>query len=51
MTHAALVQDEKAASLVDPGGLRISIGLEKGDDLIYDLQLAFDSVFGPVSAH
>ena len=46
MTHAALASNQHAAGLVEPGGLRLSIGLEKGDDLIYDLKEAFDHVFG-----
>lgn len=47
MTHAALAANETAATLVEPGGLRLSIGLEKGDDLIYDLREAFSHVYGP----
>jgi methionine-gamma-lyase len=46
MTHSSLSCSEGAAQLVDPGGLRISIGLEKGEDLVRDLQVALDHVFG-----
>lgn len=46
MTHSALTASSQANSLVDPGGIRLSIGLEKGDDLIHDLQQAFDRLLG-----
>jgi cystathionine beta-lyase/cystathionine gamma-synthase len=46
MTHSALTATHEAKSLVDPGGVRLSIGLEKGDDLIYDFEQAFAQVFG-----
>lgn len=46
MTHSALTCNSEAESLVDPGGIRLSIGLEKGDDLLYDLEQAFSHVFG-----
>lgn len=45
MTHSSLSCNEGAAKLVDPGGLRISVGLEKGEDLVADLQAALDHVF------
>ncbi|MCA9790514.1 MAG: aminotransferase class I/II-fold pyridoxal phosphate-dependent enzyme [Candidatus Eremiobacteraeota bacterium] len=41
MTHAAMTCQEQASHLVDPGGIRLSMGLEKGEDLIYDLEEAF----------
>ena len=44
MTHSALTCTKNSCHLVDPGGLRLSIGLEKGEDLIYDLQEALDSI-------
>lgn len=44
MTHSSLSCNEKAAHLVDPAGLRLSIGLEKGEDLINDLRRALDQV-------
>lgn len=47
MTHSSLSCNEDASKLVDPGGLRISIGLEKGEDLVQDLQAALDHVFEP----
>ena len=45
MTHSSLSCNEDAAGLVDPGGLRISVGLEKGEDLLQDLGAALDHVF------
>ena len=44
MTHSSLSCSDKAGHLVDPAGLRLSIGLEKGDDLIADLRSALDHV-------
>jgi cystathionine beta-lyase/cystathionine gamma-synthase len=38
MTHAAIPPDEQLKRGIDPGGVRISIGLEKAEDIIYDLQ-------------
>lgn len=39
-THVALAPDEQAAIGVTPGLLRISIGLEDGDDIVTDLERA-----------
>jgi cystathionine beta-lyase/cystathionine gamma-synthase len=36
-THVSLSPDEQAAIGITPGLVRISIGLEDGDDLITDL--------------
>ncbi len=47
MTHSALTCTEESAHLVEPGGIRLSIGLEKGEDLIRDLKDAMDAVLGP----
>jgi len=47
MTHSALTCTDESAHLVEPGGIRISIGLEKGEDLIRDLREALDAVLGP----
>lgn len=38
MTHAAIPPDEQLKRGVDPGGVRISIGLEKAEDIIRDLE-------------
>jgi cystathionine beta-lyase/cystathionine gamma-synthase len=47
MTHSALAADPSARSHVDPAGIRLSVGLEKGDDLIHDLSEALEHVFQP----
>lgn len=44
MTHSAIPLDEQMKRGVDPGGIRLSIGLEKADDLIYDLKKALDHI-------
>lgn len=44
MTHAALPEEEKQARGVEPGGIRLSIGLEDWHDIIADLQEALDQV-------
>lgn len=46
MTHSALTCVEGSRSLVDRGGIRISIGLEKGEDILRDLREAMDAVCG-----
>ncbi len=40
MTHSAFPLDEQLERGLDPGGLRLSIGLEDPEDIIYDLQKA-----------
>jgi cystathionine beta-lyase/cystathionine gamma-synthase len=40
MTHSSLPEADKRASGVDPGGIRLSIGLEDPEDLIADLEEA-----------
>lgn len=42
MTHSALPETEKRSSGVDPGGIRLSIGLEDPADLIADLEEALE---------
>jgi methionine-gamma-lyase len=42
MTHSAMPENEKVGSGVDPGGIRLSVGLEEPDDLIADLRAALD---------
>jgi cystathionine beta-lyase/cystathionine gamma-synthase len=43
MTHAVLPPEEKKAAGIDPGGIRISIGLEDWHDIIDDLRAALDA--------
>lgn len=47
MTHSSMTADTGARHLVAPGGIRLSVGLEKGDDLIRDLAEALAHVFEP----
>jgi cystathionine beta-lyase/cystathionine gamma-synthase len=42
MTHAALPDEKKGRIHLEPGGLRLSIGLEDWHDLIEDLADALD---------
>ena len=44
MTHAALPEEEKRARGVEPGGIRLSVGLEDWHDIIADLDEALDHV-------
>lgn len=44
MTHAALPKEEKLKRGMEPGGIRLSIGLEDWHDLIEDLQHALDAI-------
>jgi cystathionine beta-lyase/cystathionine gamma-synthase len=44
MTHAALPEEEKQARGVEPGGMRLSVGLEDWHDIIADLEEALDQV-------
>ena len=42
MTHSAIPADEQIAKGLDPGGIRLAIGLEKPGDIIRDLQCSLD---------
>src|SRR5215510_3941180 len=44
MTHASLPEEEKLARGIEPGGIRLSVGLEDWHDIIEDLKRALDSV-------
>jgi methionine-gamma-lyase len=44
MTHAALPPDMKKARGIEPGGIRLSIGLEDWHDIIEDLQYGLDQI-------
>jgi methionine-gamma-lyase len=46
MTHAAVPEEEKRALGIEPGGIRLAVGLEDWRDLINDLREAFDYVSG-----
>ncbi|MCX6138707.1 MAG: aminotransferase class I/II-fold pyridoxal phosphate-dependent enzyme [Ignavibacteriales bacterium] len=43
MTHAAIPPEEQLKRGVDPGGIRLSIGLEKAEDIIQDLKTALNT--------
>ena len=42
MTHSAIPPDEQVAKGLEPGGIRLAIGLEKPDDIIRDLSTSLD---------
>lgn len=44
MTHFNLPPEEKEALGIDPGGIRVSVGLEDWHDLIEDLRAALDAI-------
>jgi cystathionine beta-lyase/cystathionine gamma-synthase len=44
MTHSAIPAEEQVAKGLDPGGIRISIGLEKAEDIIADLRRSLEAV-------
>ena len=46
MTHAVVPEDAKLGAGIDPGGIRLSIGIEHPDDIIRDLAAAFERVSG-----
>ncbi|MDH4069064.1 MAG: aminotransferase class I/II-fold pyridoxal phosphate-dependent enzyme [Ignavibacteria bacterium] len=51
MTHAAIPAQEQLEKGVDPGGIRLAIGLEKSEDIIGDLERSFESVLeGSINA-
>lgn len=44
MTHSSIPPDEQVKRGMDPGGIRLSIGLERPDDIIRDLERALEIV-------
>jgi len=46
MTHAAIPAAQQRQAGIDPGGIRLSIGLEDPEDIIADLEEAFASTAG-----
>ena len=40
MTHSSIPPEEQLKRGIDPGGIRLSIGLEKPEDIIHDLERA-----------
>ena len=43
MTHAGMSEEAKKIAGISPSLLRISVGIEDSQDLINDLQSAFDA--------
>jgi methionine-gamma-lyase len=43
MTHSAIPAEEQVAKGLDPGGIRLAIGLEKPEDIIKDLASSLDA--------
>ena len=43
MTHSAIPVDEQVAKGIDPGGIRLAVGLEKASDIIKDLRQSFEA--------
>jgi methionine-gamma-lyase len=44
MTHSAIPADEQAGKGMDPGGVRLAMGLEKPEDIIRDLAASLDAM-------
>jgi cystathionine beta-lyase/cystathionine gamma-synthase len=44
MTHSSMAPDEQLKRGIDPGGIRLSIGLEKAEDIIHDLKAALNQL-------
>lgn len=44
MTHSAFPADEQVAKGLDPGGVRLALGLEKPDDIIHDIEKGLDQI-------
>ena len=45
MTHAPIPVEEQIAAGIDPGGIRLSFGLERVEDVIADLDRALDAAY------
>jgi O-acetylhomoserine (thiol)-lyase len=43
-THSQLTEDEQRSAGVEPGLVRLSVGLESVEDILADLQLGFDAI-------
>jgi methionine-gamma-lyase len=44
MTHSAIPPEEQLAKGLDPGGIRLAVGLEKAEDIIRDLRTSLEAV-------
>jgi cystathionine beta-lyase/cystathionine gamma-synthase len=43
MTHAPIPVEDQVAAGIDPGGIRLSLGLEHPDDILQDLDRALEA--------
>jgi cystathionine beta-lyase/cystathionine gamma-synthase len=43
MTHSAIPPEEQLAKGLNPGGIRLAIGLERPEDIIKDLSFSLDA--------
>jgi cystathionine beta-lyase/cystathionine gamma-synthase len=43
MTHSAIPPEEQLANGINPGGIRLAIGLERPEDIIKDLAASLDA--------
>jgi cystathionine beta-lyase/cystathionine gamma-synthase len=43
MTHSAYSAEEQVSRGLDPGGIRLALGIEHPDDIIRDLEKALES--------
>jgi cystathionine beta-lyase/cystathionine gamma-synthase len=44
MTHAAIPVEDQVEAGIEPGGIRLSIGLEHPDDIVADLERGFEAI-------
>ncbi len=44
MTHSMIPPEEQIKEGIDPAGIRMSIGLENGEDIIRDLEDALNHI-------
>jgi len=51
MTHASMTADQQEAAGITPSLLRLSVGIESGDDLVADLLAALDRVAAELVVH
>jgi len=49
MTHATLSPEAQAQAGIEPGGIRISVGLERAEDLIKDFEAALEADPDPLN--
>jgi methionine-gamma-lyase len=44
MTHASYAAEDQVALGIDPGGIRLAVGVENANDIIADLKTALDNI-------